>query len=133
MGLTVYVCLDDRNGMSFNGRRQSRDSKIFEDIRQELPGELLIDPFSEKLIERAGLPYRLMEGPLPEEGNFFLEMRPAQEALAADRIVIYRWGRHYPADRRWDLDLEAQGYSLAEQKAFLGTSHELIGKDVYRR
>ena len=133
MGLTVYVCLDDRNGMSFNGRRQSRDSKIFEDIRQELPGELLIDPFSEKLIERAGLPYRLMEGPLPEEGNFFLEMRPAQEALAADRIVIYRWGRHYPADRRWDLGLEAQGYSLAEQKAFLGTSHELIGKDVYRR
>lgn len=133
MGLTVYVGLDDRNGMSFNGRRQSRDSKIFEDIRQELPGELLIDAFSEKLIERAGLPYRLLEGPLPEEGSFFLEMRPAQEALSADRIVIYRWGRHYPADRRWDLDLEAQGYSLAEQTAFQGTSHELIGKDVYRR
>ena len=133
MGLTVYVCLDDRNGMSFNGRRQSRDSKVFEDIRQELPGELLIDPFSEKVIGRAGLPYRIIEGPLPEDGNFFLEMRPAQEALSADRIVIYRWGRHYPADRRWDLDLEAQGYSLAEQTAFQGTSHELIGKDVYRR
>ena len=133
MGLTVYVCLDDRGGMSFNGRRQSRDSKVFEDIRQELTGELLIDPFSEKLICRAELPYRLIEGPLPEEGNFFLEMRPAQDALTADRIVIYRWGRHYPADRRWDLDLEEYGFSLAEQTAFPGTSHELIGKDVFCR
>ena len=133
MGLTVYVCLDDRGGMSFNGRRQSRDSKVFEDIRQELTGELLIDPFSEKLIARAGLPYRLIEGPLPQEGDFFLEMRPAEEALTADRIVTYRWGRHYPADRRWELDLEEHGFSLAAQTAFQGTSHELIGKDVYRR
>ena len=133
MGLTVYVCLDDRNGMSFNGRRQSRDSKVFEDIRQELTGELLIDPFSEKLICRAELPYRIIEGPLPEEGQFFLEMRPVQDALTADRIVIYRWGRHYPADRRWELDLEEHGFSLAAQTAFQGTSHELIGKDVYRR
>ena len=133
MGLTVYVCLDDRNGMSFNGRRQSRDSKLLEDIRRELRGELLIDPFSERLLRRAELPYRLLEGPLPEEGQFFLEMRPAQEALGADRIVIYRWGRHYPADRRWDLDLEEHGYSLTEQTAFPGSSHELIGKDVYQR
>jgi len=131
--MTVYVCLDDRGGMSFNGRRQSRDSKVFEDIRQELTGELLIDPFSEKLICRAELPYRLIEGPLPQEGDFFLEMRPAQEVLTADRIVIYRWGRHYPADRRWELDLEEYGFSLTEQTAFPGTSHELIGKDVFCR
>ncbi len=133
MGLTVYVCLDDRNGMSFNGRRQSRDSKVFEDIGRELRGELLIDPFSEALIGRSGLPYRVLEGPLPEEGQFFLEMRSPQEALAAERIVIYRWGRHYPADRRWDLALEEYGFSLMSQTAFQGTSHEEIGKDVFCR
>ena len=133
MGLTVYVCLDDRSGMSFNGRRQSRDSKVFEDIMRELRGELLIDPFSESLIRKTDLPYRLLEGPLPEEGQFFLEMRSPREALAADRIVIYRWGRHYPADRRWDLTLEEYGFSLAAQTAFQGTSHELIGKDVFCR
>ena len=133
MGLTVYVCLDDRSGMSFNGRRQSRDSKVFEDIGRELRGELLIDPFSEALIGRSGLPYRVLEGPLPEEGQFFLEMRAPQEALAAERIVIYRWGRHYPADRCWDLDPEAEGYCLTERSVFPGSSHEEIQKEVFSR
>ena len=31
------------------------------------------------------------------------------------------------------FDLEAEGYSLVERTAFQGTSHELIGKDVFCR
>ena len=133
MALTVYVCLDDRGGMRFNGRRQSRDSKVFEDICRELSGELLIDPFSTSLCRRAEIPFRVLTGPLPEDGQFFLEDRPASEAAAAQRIVIYRWGRHYPADARWDLDLETLGFSLAETVCFPGSSHEEIRKEVYTR
>ena len=133
MGLTVYVCLDDRNGMSFNGRRQSRDSRIFEDIRRELRGDLYIDPCSASLCRRAQIPHKIWEGPLPEEGQFFLELRQPREALAAERIVIYRWGRHYPADRCWDLDPEAEGYCLTERSVFPGSSHEEIQKEVFSR
>ena len=133
VGLTVYVCLDDRDGMSFNGRRQSRDSRVFEDIRRELQGPLLIDPFSESLCRRAEIPYQVLEGPLPKEGQFFLEAREPREALEADRIVIYRWGRHYPADVRWTLDLGAAGFVPLEQSEFPGSSHESIRREVYVR
>lgn len=119
--------------MSFNGRRQSRDSRIFEDIRRELQGPLLIDPFSESLCRRAEIPYEVLEGPLPGEGQFFLEIREPREALRADRIVIYRWGRHYPADVRWTLDLGAAGFVPLEQSEFPGSSHESIRREVYVR
>ena len=133
MALRVYVCLDDRDGMLFNGRRQSRDSRVFEDIRREISGELLIDPFSESLCCRAEIPYKLLEGPLPENGDFFLESRDPMEAAAAQRIVIYRWGRHYPADARWSLNLRDAGFFLAERSEFPGSSHERICREVYVR
>lgn len=133
MGLTVYICLDDRDGMLFNGRRQSRDSRVFEDIRRELRDVLLIDGFSESLCRRAEIPYALWEGPLPREGQFFLEARPAVEASAADRLVIYRWGRHYPADVYFGLNPEEALFRLEEVSAFPGTSHEEIRKEVYVR
>lgn len=133
MALSVYVCLDDRGGMLFNGRRQSRDSRVFEDIRREISVELLIDPFSESLCRRSKIPYRLLEGPLPENGDFFLESRDPMEAAAAQRIVIYRWGRVYPADVRWELDLQEAGFCLVERSEFPGTSHERICREVYAR
>ena len=133
MGLTVYVCLDDRDGMLYNGRRQSRDSRVFEDIRRELQGALLIDPFSESLARRAEIPYALWEGALPEGGQFFLEARPGAEAAAAHRLVIYRWGRHYPADVYFGLNPEEAGLRLEEVTAFPGSSHEEIRKEVYVR
>ena len=32
--MTIIVCLDDKNGLSFNNRRQSRDKILIEDIIQ---------------------------------------------------------------------------------------------------
>ena len=57
--MTLYICLDDRDGLQFNKRRQSRDAAVLEDIRSQLTGNLLIDPFSEKLIREAEIPYVL--------------------------------------------------------------------------
>jgi len=133
VGLTVYVCLDDRGGMLFGGRRQSRDSRVFEDIRRELTGTLLIDPFSESLVRRAEIPYALVEGPLPEEGQFFLEARSGAEAAAADRLVVYRWGRYYPADVFFDADPLELGFRPESVMEFPGSSHRCIRKEVYVR
>ena len=32
--MTIILCLDDKNGLSFNNRRQSRDKILIEDIIQ---------------------------------------------------------------------------------------------------
>lgn len=128
--MTVYVCLDDKNGMLFNRRRQSRDGAVLEDIRASVPGILTVDSFSEKLITAAGIPCAVGE---PGPGvHFFAENRAPSELLpVTQRLVIYRWNRVYPADLRFDGDLS--GFALESTGAFPGTSHEKITKEVYVR
>ena len=128
--MTIYVCLDDRDGMLFNKRRQSRDARVLEDIRASVPGVLTIDPFSEKLIRDAEIPYVLAPEVLPEDAHFFLECRRASELLPlAKKVVIYRWNRHYPADFRFDGDLSP--FTPERTEEFPGKSHETITKEVY--
>ena len=129
--MTLYICLDDRNGLQFNRRRQSRDASVLEDIRSQLTGKLLIDPFSEKLIREAEIPYVL---PPEEAADFFAEAVPSEDLLAkVMKLVIYRWNRLYPSDVRWEPDLNAMGFVLRETTEFPGTSHEKITREVYER
>ena len=135
--MTTIVCLDDRGGMLFNNRRQSRDSAVLEDIRTQIPGPLMIDVFSEKLIQGAGIDYVLAPeelGDQPGETWFFTEVRGAEKLLPlTEKLVIYRWNRHYPADVRWTADPVEAGFTLAERLDFSGSSHKIITREVYVR
>ena len=127
--MTLYICLDDRNGLQFNHRRQSRDAAVLEDIRSQLTGKLLIEPFSEKLIREAEIPYVL---PPETAEDYFAEHIPSEDILAqTKKLVIYRWNRHYPSDVRFDADLS--GFTLQSTADFPGTSHDTITKEVYTR
>ena len=127
--MTLYICLDDRNGLRFNKRRQSRDAALLEDIRSQLTGSLLIDGFSEKLIREAEIPYVL---PPETAGDLFWEDVPTEEILEnCEKVIIYRWNRHYPADVRWEPDLIPRGFHLEETSEFPGKSHEKITREVY--
>lgn len=129
--MTLYICLDDKNGLRFNKRRQSRDAAVLEDIKNRLSGNLLIGPYSEKLIREAEIPFVL---PPETAQDCFCEDVPAEELLEkTEKIVIYRWNRHYPADVKWEPDLAAMGFALAETGEFPGKSHEKITREVYVR
>ena len=52
--MTVFVCIDDTMGMAFNGRRQSRDSAVVEDILRSCGGVPQMDGRSEKLFGEGG-------------------------------------------------------------------------------
>lgn len=133
--MTLYFCLDDRNGMRFNNRRQSRDAAVLEDIRSRMTKDLLVDPMSQRMMERAQIPYLVMPPELPEdlEGlHYFVEERAVGEWVSlASTVVLYRWNRHYPADQFFDIDLNALGFSLVETVDFPGNSHENITREVY--
>lgn len=127
--MTLYICLDDRNGLKFNKRRQSRDAAVLEDIRGLLTGNLLVEPYSEKLIREAEIPFVL---PPETAEDFFAEDIPSEELLEKTQtLVIYRWNCHYPADVRWEPDLAAMGFALRETVEFPGKSHEKITREVY--
>jgi hypothetical protein len=135
--MEIIVCLDNNKGMLFNNRRQSRDSKVFEDISTYLRGELLIDKFSEKLISSTNLPYKNFENIVTDcntHSILFIENRSVKEIISQiDRVIVYWWNRDYPSDFCFDIDLIQEGFRSVSVIEFAGSSHEKITKEIFER
>lgn len=134
--MTAAVCLDNRDGILFNNRRQSRDKELIRDLARLAGGKpILMSPYSEPLFSEIGCAVSVSEDFLSRAASddiCFVE----KDALLphADRIssvVIYRWNRDYPSDKKFDLDLSALGFSLSETAEFAGSSHEKITRELY--
>lgn len=133
--MKVFVCIEDRGGMMFNNRRESRDRLVVLDMLVEAGAKrLYISPFSEKLFEgnmRSVLVSRYPFEEVPEDGNLFVEdqdLKGYEDRI--DTLVVYCWNRVYPYDRMLDIDLSR--YDLVEEKDFAGYSHDRITKKTYR-
>ena len=135
--MKLIVCLDERGGMEFNKRRQSRDSRLIEDLMTlTAPSVIYISEYSRILFadsERVAVaentdllkdtsadPYYFMEKKLPNLHDY-----PISE------VVIYHWNRHYPSDVYFDLDMS--NFQLCGSKDFEGSSHEKITREVYKK
>ena len=133
MAVTLFLCADDRGGLTFNGRRQSRDRAVMDDLLREAAGRpLWAEEYSLPLFPEGARPRVLPAGQLPPdpEALCFVELRdPAPLLERAGRLVVYRWNRLYPADRR--LPLPPAGWRLLSQSDFPGRSHPRITKEVY--
>ena len=131
--MTVIICLDDNNGMAFNARRQSRDSKVMENIGELFGEPIRIAPYSEKIFCTAELEYTVCADLASQrDGILFVEtLDPAVLADHIDRLVIYRWNRQYPADLRCTLDLS--GFHPKELIEFVGSSHERITREILEK
>ena len=128
--MTIIVCVDDRMGIAFNKRRQSRDRIVCQNITQTVAGSHIgMDEKSVKLFDDMDINIVTGEDALKCD-NYFLEFDQAYiEGANIDKLIIYRWNRHYPSDRYFDIELDA--FSLIETTEFPGSSHELITKEVY--
>ena len=119
--MKVFVCVDDGFGMAFNGRRQSRDSAVVEDILRTCDGKPRMDERSEKLFGEGNA----------VESAYFMEFCCEEEVLQkAESIVLYRWNRAYPADVKFTMP---KGFALKEKSDFAGSSHEKITREEYIR
>lgn len=120
--------------MTYNGRRQSRDVAVLEDIKR-MGGRVLISPFSEKYF--VGIDCTVCENPLDEagEGDFcFIEKPGAARYLdKIDSIIIYNWNEVYPSDDKFDISPLSEGFRLTGKVEFVGRAHEKITKEIYRR
>ena len=123
--MDLIVCVDDRMGMAFNGRRQSKDRIVCEDIVKTVQGRSVsMDERSRKLFD--GMDIRISD-----DAQFcFLEFSaPSELPEPPDHIILYRWNRHYPSDVKFDLSLDK--YKMTESTELAGNSHEMITKEVY--
>ena len=134
--MTLILCVDDRGGLSFNGRRQSQDRRVREDLlTMAAGGTLWMDDYSRRqFTEPEAAAIRVDWDPAARaaegDGLCVLGVQAWAAALGvADRVGLYCWGRHYPADRR--LDLPPAGWRLEGQTEFPGRSHDMITKEIY--
>lgn len=137
--MIVVVCVDDRWGMSFHNRRQSRDSAVTVDLLA-MSGEslLYVHPRSAELFAGMAAPHLRVEEAHMDRGGpgdycLVENVDPTPLLPRAEGLVIYHWNRRYPADLYFTPDLTAQGWRLAERREFSGTSHERMTREVYTK
>ena len=132
--MNLIVCLDDKNGMMFNKRRQSQDRLLRERVLALVPSKLYMSAYSAKQFGE-NKKIRTCEGfPCDLEENDFYFAEDAEISLEnVKQIIIYRWNRHYPADKRFTFDLLALGFTKISAEDFIGNSHPKITEEIYKR
>ena len=133
--MTVIVCIDDRNGMAFNNRRQSQDKKLLERITSAVSGKrLLMNAYSADMFGK--LPQVVIDEDFlsKAESNdicFAENIDVLPYAYKIDKIIIYKWNRHYPSDLTFDIPLD--NYEITKTEDFQGNSHDRITEVTYER
>ena len=137
--MNIIVCLDDKNGMMFNKRRQSQDKVLRENIKEIIKAKtLFMNEYSYKLykdIDTGNI--KVCEDFLNEcdETSFCLVENKSlfNYENKINTLVIYKWNRLYPSDLYFDIDLKNNSWQLINSEDFVGSSHEKITKETYRR
>ena len=133
--ITVVLCLDDKGGMTFFGKRQSRDRQLISELCDSTEGAIYVNGFSSFIFAGHEDRIALSQSPLeecPDGGVVFVEnlaLSPYFDAI--DRIILYKWNTTYPADKRIDISFE--GFRVESKKEFSGSSHEKKTKLTMRR
>ena len=133
--MRLIVCLDERDGMTFGGRRQSQDRVLRARVMELVRGQrLYMSEYSAKQFADcegviADNDYRSRAG----AGDACFLEDGAVSLDGVTELVIYRWNRHYPSDRKFPYDPETCGFVKVGSADFAGSSHEKITEDIYKR
>lgn len=133
--LIAILCLDDRNGMMFNNRRQSRDRAVAADIIRLVDGEkLFMNEYSSGFFSEKTANMLIDEDFLSREdkGFYFVENNSLKNfAKKINKVIVYRWNRVYPSDLK--LELPINQWKKTIDAEFAGNSHDKITREVYTR
>ncbi len=131
----LIVCLDDRNGMAFAGRRQSMDRLLRARMLQTVGNKKLwMNSYSARQFETHADTVCVDESFLEKAGlndYCFVETDDLTDYLKKIRnVIIYRWGRVYPSDISFPIQILSDRRKAGET-VFSGSSHEQITEEVY--
>ena len=102
--MNIIVCLDDKNGLMFNKRRQSQDKVLRANIKELIKNQnLFMNEYSYKLYKD------IDDGNIKVSENFLDECHDTDFCLIENKevknyinnintIVVYKWNRLYPSD-----------------------------------
>ncbi len=128
--MKIFVCVDEYFGMSFAGRRQSRDKHLLEYITQKCQGtKLWLNLYSSIIFDLYKIKLSIDENflEMAETGDFcFVEnFNLADYEDKIEIIYLCKWNRNYPSDFYFNIDLE-KNFKLINTDEISGYSHEII-------
>ena len=134
--MILVVCLDLRDGIRFNQRRQSADRCVIERILQLSQGKrLLVAAASAQLFPREQI--AVSSQPLflagPEDACFMEDSDVLPYAHKVKKLIVFRWDKTYPADTTFPMAYFREHLRKTEETLFPGNSHTAIIQEVYER
>lgn len=124
--MKLIVCVDDNLGMMFNNRRQSRDKKVVDKINEMIGNKTLyISNYSQILFPNAEIFTTLGN----KNDYYFIENPDLIILDYVDEVVLFRWNRAYPSDKKFNLNLNC--FDMIFMEEFEGSSHEKITLEHY--
>ena len=133
--ITVAVTVDERMGIAFNKRRQSRDRILINDLVSTLSDKIYVSEYSLPIFEEYKDRIVVADDPIrecPDGGCCFVEMTELMPYIDdISTLIVYNWNRHYPADKTLDIDIKNDTFTLTSSTEFVGSSHEKITKEIY--
>ena len=129
----LIVCVDDRDGMAFCGRRLSRDREVYAHIRKLTHGhKLWMHPASAQLFSGDAVVHDTSFLELAGQGDYcFAETTPLPSRIAnLESVILYHWNRAYPSNLRFPRSL-LENMHLVYTEDFPGNSHDTITMEHY--
>lgn len=129
----LILCVDERDGLSFCGRRLSRDSRLIDHILAFTAGHTLwIHPGSAKLFSGKAVMADEQFQKKAGQGDYcFVETTPLElDTEKWESVTLYCWNRAYPATVKFDRNL-LQSFHLTHREEFPGSSHENLTMERY--
>ena len=133
--MKLIFCVDENNGMMFMDKRQSQDRVL-----------------RKRILEIVGKNKLWMSKYSSEQFDFFWTRRVSDDYMSraddddycfiedkdysvenVSEIILCNWNRAYPATRYFDVDLSACGFERVSTEELVGSSHDKITIEIYRR
>ena len=133
--MILMVCIDDRGGMMFNHRRQSRDRVLCARMLEiAKDSRLHVTPYTQKIFDTAA-PLCVSDAPwlTAAEGEYYFAEDGEIPMERVEQVYLYRWNRAYPGDRYFEADLAALEFVLTRSEDFAGSSHDQMTEEIYVR
>ncbi|MBE5877305.1 MAG: ribonuclease Z [Lachnospiraceae bacterium] len=136
--MNIIAAIDDKQGMMFNKRRQSKDRGLRKNMLSEVgDAKLWMNAYSfEQFEEAMGTNVSVAEDFVDkaEVGEYcFVENIAITEYEGKiENLILYKWNRVYPSDLKLDIDLNSSNWQLVTTEEFEGSSHDKITKEVWK-
>ncbi len=131
--MKLIVCLDLKNGLRFNKRRQSRDVAVINRIcALTNNSKLYINTYSKKLFALPCTNLVVCSDIFEScEYAFIEKVEDMPDIKFIDDIFVYRWNKVYPQDEVFPINLAE--WRLISKENFKGNSHDKITEEIYTK